>query len=393
MKTNRAMACQATGFVEAHAAACELVARQLDCIILFREPGVMARGLIEEHYCMKGFRIDTKSCNWGPMSGFVCADPRLTKDSVYEARNQNWTNEALSGHIVEKFFGKVEDADWVADVMPIAISRRRIDELTGKGIIVTRPDGTDLVGESKATKGDTVLPWRLVPVGNATNKWLQVDGAAVGGGYHVLCVNNRAPKPFSQRYPQGVKRIDFRGHETILGLINPGTRSRGFKACVTADYDLFSIWPRSAKDDEMAKRHLLNAALNKGGSGATQLPGGVARMGGIDDRLQSQGHREHHRFGDVSARVMLVKTMLNSALNGAAGYAGGNAVHHNDEAGNFALAKGTLKDCLPLIGFHPREGTLLVEDLLDFKELVLTARTAGFVERAKPAWLQEAGVV
>ena len=72
MKTNRTLACNVTGFVEAHANACERVAKQMDCIILFREPGAMARGLIEEHYCMKGFRIDTKSCNWGPMSGFVC---------------------------------------------------------------------------------------------------------------------------------------------------------------------------------------------------------------------------------------------------------------------------------------------------------------------------------
>jgi hypothetical protein len=141
----------------------------------------------------------------------------------------------------------------------------------------------------------------------------------------------------------------------------------------------------------MSARHGLNAALQ--GKTPAPLPGGVARMGGIDDRLQSQGHREHHRFGDVSARVMLIKTMLNSALMGAAGYSGGNAIHHNDEAGNFALAKGTLKDCLPLIGFTPKHGTVLVEDLADFKELVLDARASGFQERAKEQWLQEAKVV
>jgi hypothetical protein len=393
MKTNRTLACNVTGFVEAHANACERVAKQMDCIILFREPGAMARGLIEEHYCMKGFRIDTKSCNWGPMSGFVCVDPRLTKDSVYEARNATWTHEAVSGHIVEKFFGKVQDAGWVADVMPIAISKARIDELTGKRVIVPRQDGTDLVGVSKAVKGDTELPWRLVPTGNATSPWLKVDGV-VPAGYYVVCIDKRAARPFQQRYTPGAKRIDFRGHETILGLINPGTKSRGFKACVTADYDLFAIWPRAGQADGMSGRHNLNAELlATKGQGATPLPGGVARMGNIDDRLQSQGNREHHRFGDVSARVMLIKTMLNSSLMGAAGYSGGNAIHHNDEAGNFALAKGTLKDCLPLIGFTPAHGTVLVDDLADFKELVLISRGSGYTERAKPAWLQEAGVV
>ena len=220
MKTNKSHACAVTGFVEKHASACETVARQMEAIILFREPGAMARGLIEEHYCMKGFRIDTKSCNWGPMSGFVCVDPRLTKDSIYESRNATWTSEAVTGHIVEKFFGKVDDASWVADVMPIAISRARIDELTKKGVIKPTADGADLIGESRATKGTTVLNWRLVPVGNASNSWLRVEGTSTAG-YYVLCVNSRVKAPFKQSYPTGAARIDFRGHETILGLINP----------------------------------------------------------------------------------------------------------------------------------------------------------------------------
>ncbi|MDD2390438.1 MAG: anthrax toxin-like adenylyl cyclase domain-containing protein, partial [Desulfobacterales bacterium] len=238
MKTDKLKACSVTGFVDIHASACEAVAKQMNCIILFREPGVMACGLIKEKYCMKGFRIDTKSCNWGPMSGFVCVDPRLTKDSVYEDRNMTWTSEALSGHIVERFFGKVTDAQWVADVMPIAISKQRIEELTSKGVIKPQADGSEFVGESKATKGDTLLYWRLVPVGNATNWWLRVDGGTPSG-YYVICVNTRGAHAFKQRYPSGVNPIRFRGHETILGLINPGTKHRGFKACVTADYDLF----------------------------------------------------------------------------------------------------------------------------------------------------------
>jgi hypothetical protein len=246
------------------------------------------------------------------------------------------------------------------------------------------------VGESKAPKGDTVLYWRLVPVGNATNWWLRVDGIQPEGSLYVVCVNKRGAKPFNQRYPVGITPLLFRGHETILGLINPGTKKRGFKACVTADYDLFAIWPKAGPADLMGARHQLNAQLL--GSTAGPLAGGVARMSEIDDRLQSQKHREHHRFGDVSGRVMLIKTMLNSAIMGASGYTGGNAIHHNDEAGNFALAKGTLQDCLPLIGFTPNHGTVLIENLADFRELVLDARRAGFEERAKPQWLDEARV-
>ena len=389
MKTDLNFACEKTGFYAPHARACEGVADRTNCIILFREPGGMAQGLIAEQYAMKGFRIDTKSCNWGPMSGFVCADPRLTKDPSYIARNKDWTSDALTGHIHEKWFGKVEDASWVGDVMPIAISQKRISELTSKGVIDPKParDG-QLVGASRATKGDTMLYWRLVPAGNASSVWLTERA-----GYFVLCVDTAGAAPFKQIYPAGVKPIMFRGHETILGLINPGTKGRGFKACVTADYDLFAIWEAMGGADRLALQHRLAGDLQKKfNQPNAPLPGGVARMDTVDTRLQAGGNREHHRFGDVSGRVMYVKTMLNTALQSVGGYGGGNAIHHNDEAGNFALAKGTLSECFPLICFAPGSKTILIENLVDFKELVLYSRAGGFNVRAKPDWLLAAGV-
>ena len=413
MKMGSLNACAKTGFFLGHAKACEQVAEWTNCIILFREPGVMAEGLIAEHYSMKGFRIDTKSCNWGPMAGFVCADPRLTKDPVYAAADKNpkWTHEALSGHIVEKWFGKVEDPEWKANVMPIAISKDRIEQLKARNVIHPRLDtgsaasksvSADFVGESRAPKGDTVLYWRLVPAGGADQWWLK-DRGQRQANYYVLCVDTQGAKPFRQQYPDGVEPIRFKGHETILGLINPGTTERGFKACVTADYDLFAIWPGTGAEDRMARQHELMGDLRDKMQTPAPLPGGVARMPGVDTRLQKGGHREHHRFGDVSARTMNVKVLLNSALQGRTGYQGGNAIHHNDEAGNFALAKGTLADCLPLIGFMPESrtghhirsagfNTVLVETLADFRELVLYARSEGFREVVKPSWLGEAGI-
>src|SRR5262249_16941947 len=156
--------------------------------------------------------------------------------------------------------------------------------------------------------------------------------------------------------------------------------------------DLFAIWEATGAGDRLAQRHQLAGALQAHfNQPNAALPGGVARMGSVDTRLQAGGHREHHRFGDVSARGMHVKTLLNTALQ-SAGYQGGNAIHHNDEAGNFALAKGSLSDCFPLICFAPGNMTVLIEDLSDFKELALYAREKGFNVRAKPEWLQSAGV-
>ncbi len=407
MIENLSIACEISGFHLPHAQAAQSVAERVNCIILFREPGPMAQGLIADGYAMKGFRVDTKSCNWGPMSGFVCMDPRLTKDEAYLPKNRKWTHEALSGEINENFFGKgVKDPSWVGDVMPIVISQRRIDYLKTKHVIDPQKDNKGhFVGVSKASKGSTVLPWRLIPIGNASQPWLK--GAQPD--HCVLCIDTSARVSFTQELPEPnglkepVERIQFRGFEAILGLTNPGSKHLGFKACVTADYDLFAIWPGQRGGDLMDRQHFVSSVFASApGSGqGRSLPGGVKRMVGVDSRLKESGSNEHHRFGDVSARTMNVKALLNSAIQNP----GGNAVHHNDEAGNFALAKGTLKDCLPIIGFVPSvlpstsrqqagkaAKAILLETLEDFKTLVLYARENNFREVVKAAWLVEAGV-
>lgn len=123
------------------------------------------------------------------------------------------------------------------------------------------------------------------------------------------------------------------------------------------------------------------------------LPGNVTRMPSLDDRLQKTGYREHFRFGDVSARILLLKTLLNSAIIGA-GYKGGNAIHHNDEQGNMALAKGSLAECLPVMAFvpFPYPRVVAIETIGDFASLVRDARRAGYDTRAKDSWLLEAGL-
>lgn len=403
MIENIVVACEESGFHLPHAQAAEAVAERVNCIILFREPGKMAAGLIAEGYAMKGFRIDTKSCTWGPMAGFVCMDPRLTKDDQYVTKNRTWTHEALSGEINTKFFGEgIIDADWVGDVAPVVLSQKRIDYLKSQNVIRPVSEGGHLVGRSKATKGETVLPWRLVPVGNASMPWLK--GALPS--HHVLCIDTGADHPFKQELPNEhglqapIKPVRFRGYEAIMGLCNPQTsKLLGFKACVTADYDLFAIWPGQKGGDSMSNQHKINAmvtGLKPGAGQARSLAGGVARMIGVDTRLQSDGLREHHRYGDVSARTLAVKALLNSAIQNP----GGNAVHHNDEAGNFALAKGTLKDCLPIVAFIPAiigkwgstgPETALIQTLEDFKTVLLYARESNYRDVVKESWLTELG--
>lgn len=427
MLTNgRWFACSETGFVPAHAEACGTVAERTNTIILFREPGKMARGLIEENYAMKGFRIDTKSCDWGPMSGFVCVDPRLTKDPKYAVPDKNvlWTEQAVGGDIEKKYFGTVDDPTWKAGVVPIVISQNRIDFLKKNGKIAPRPADGGYVGESTATNGTFVFRWRLVAADGRPHPWLK---GRVSRDHFVLCADNRGEKVLS--YPGATKPIRFEGYETVLGITNPGTAENlGFKACVTADYDLLSVWPgppvgvknplaqlpgphdamelhhklqnqvqhlaeRLDRDDPYSDRRFPIRPLKSEPVSSTMLdplPGGVPRQLNIDARPKQGGNFEHYKYGDISNRILNIKVLLNSTII-SKGYQGGNAVHHNDEVGNTALAKGSLSECLPIIAFTPQSfrfsgQTVLIRSIMEFRELFELARSSGFSPLVKNEW-------
>src|SRR5262245_11817174 len=68
-----------TGIPASHAEVFQATANATGCMISSRAVGKYATGLIMESYASKGFHNKAKSCNWGPMAGFVLADPRFTK--------------------------------------------------------------------------------------------------------------------------------------------------------------------------------------------------------------------------------------------------------------------------------------------------------------------------
>ncbi|MDB5248027.1 MAG: hypothetical protein JWQ40_2421 [Segetibacter sp.] len=54
-------------------------AKETKTIVLSRTPGGVGKDLINASYDLKGFQIKAKSCNWGPMAGFICQLPFLNK--------------------------------------------------------------------------------------------------------------------------------------------------------------------------------------------------------------------------------------------------------------------------------------------------------------------------
>jgi len=71
-----------------HARAFQEVADAFTCIIMSRSVNLDCTGLIAEGYASKGFKVKAKSCNWGPASGFVAADTRMSKLGLAAKKGQ-----------------------------------------------------------------------------------------------------------------------------------------------------------------------------------------------------------------------------------------------------------------------------------------------------------------
>jgi hypothetical protein len=71
-----------------------------DCVVMSRTPGGASTQLIKEGYDLKGYEIKSKSCNWGPMAGFLCKLPPLNK-AGFEKIKYNYGN-------LSKFYKKWE---------------------------------------------------------------------------------------------------------------------------------------------------------------------------------------------------------------------------------------------------------------------------------------------
>ena len=117
MIRNTALACQRSGMPVEHARVFQRVANDMNCMIASRSVGRYATGLILENYATKGFHVKTKSCNFGPMAGFVLSDPRFSKQGQKGVESQRKATQAAFSA--------------GADEMPVFISEARRRDLEG----------------------------------------------------------------------------------------------------------------------------------------------------------------------------------------------------------------------------------------------------------------------
>ena len=103
---------------EAHKNAFLTVAKSERCVIIVRATGPTCHGLLEEGYDTKGYRIHGKSCDWGPMAGFVVRDPRLNKYGMGKEK----FNRAKHTESIDL---DAEGQGWKASTTPLIIYHKR----------------------------------------------------------------------------------------------------------------------------------------------------------------------------------------------------------------------------------------------------------------------------
>ena len=349
------------GMPAAHAQAFAGVAQSERCVIIVRATGPTCLGPLDEGYDTKGYRIHGKSCDWGPMAGFVMRDPRLNKYGEPKAK----FNRAKHAEAIDL---DREGQGWQASTIPLRISPQRIAWLMGRGLItVTRTmNGSKYFG---VAQHPTVPDFRYVLVREAD-------------GWYSVCFDSSAGERMTLRQEIGTATRQWHPtndrYELMLAMTNPpthGIRTRPgaehFKA-ITGDYDLFAVWPYD-EDYDAAPGGADHRPL--GTVKGSRTPADRARVTHREENFTTRG--QGTKLGNITNRIYLVCQLINSMV-------GRQVLWHSDEA-----ARPFLEDVdLPVIAFSPAGAQFGIETIHDFKAFIRSCVKENIWVTLSDAWTQ-----
>jgi hypothetical protein len=346
------------GMPVAHMEAFLNVARSQKCAILVRATGPTCHGLLDEGYDTKGYRIHGKSCDWGPMAGFVMRDPRLNKYGLGKADfNRAKHKEALDDD--------AEGQGWKASTTPLMISQRRVDWLREHGQL---PNLSVMIYgyRGRASKAGVDFNYALV---KAT------------GDLYSVCFDHTQPGPkWIQETGRYFEKYRSRpDHEPMLAMTNPpqhcglSHNAAPHLKAITGDYDLFAIWPYAEN-------------YKPGAGGDDHRPLGTVRGSNSPAERRNVEHLERNftrggqgtKLGNITNRIYMVCQLVNSLV-------GRQVLWHSDEA-----ARPFLDDVdLPVIAFNPAGSYFGLETIDDFKTYIAACEQSNIHVTLSNAWAQD----
>jgi hypothetical protein len=119
-------------------------ANALNMAVMTRTPGGAGLGLISRRFDLKGFYIKAKSCDWGPMAGFVCMLPWFNKNGA-EAVVDN-LHYSVDYLVKRPFLSGVRGSAY----LPIRIPQSRLAEIAALPTANLATDMTALTAQAPA---------------------------------------------------------------------------------------------------------------------------------------------------------------------------------------------------------------------------------------------------
>lgn len=286
------------GFPEQVSKAFQKAADELNCVIWSRVPGKACTTLIDEGYNLKPFYVHGKSCNWGPMAGFVCQLPALNKAGTskmaYNLKEHiNSLVWLVSIQTTERERNKVADSLF----LPLVISDKRKQELLNSGFLPNHKKiGNDLIFGIAQDKDETIAFEYVIKKDATSNLWhiyhrniyikdrdryvsylkkkgdkFSIDqadankrSAEILASYNEIIEESIEPVDRSEivindivQINQGIRELNIIPVEKVAnplenfypvnGVQSPYLAYREekdlYKNAVSGDYDLFAVWP------------------------------------------------------------------------------------------------------------------------------------------------------
>lgn len=336
---NTQQACEGTGTTLSHAKAFHKVANQKDCVIISRAVGKWATGLIEEGYASKGYHVKSKSCDWGPMAGFICVDPRFTKlgNSTSARENQRKANIAATSHGAEEtdIYISFKRFQWLLDNKAIKIINSSI---TKKHVLASSSD--------QSITMNFILERTIFVPGTSMSMYKVFYHPKETVLFGSLYANKSMLSGGSLLFPV----------KAFIDPLCPTALRKTFKAAMTGDYDLWAVFPKANSVDvfgidkrpvEWSSRFTV---ASKGGGGSKSIKS--------FERLESA---KNPHMGNITDRTIEIKDALNAEIN----HPGGMMVHHSDEAGRPLMTEVDLN----VIAFIPNDSEAYqIKTYLDLNE-------------------------
>ena len=331
------------------------IARQEKCVISSRQLGRVCMGLISAGYDSKGFRIKSKSCDFGPMAGFLCFDERFhKKGAAYNPTQLKDIQHAIHGDAWDT------TGRWKAGTAQICLTQERLAELQNWN----DPQLPDARIAPVAVTPEILVGTVARPI--ALNYVLRRERRFGDDVWAVYSAAKSLPlQPVVWRAAWEILVGNY-GIQPILGMVNPYPpyAAGHYKNCCTGDYDLFGVWPlrRLRGSDALRPGHPLATPVGMRPTPYQALGEDrrIAGMAPVRADVDAQIFQwEDKRLGNISNRVHTVAQMINSAVDGVTNRGGGgsrNVVQHSDEAGRPVV--GGIDD--HVIAFIPAPGLNLI---------------------------------